>query len=40
LASGDHRISIEKAGFTLWQRTLTVHPGGNITIDAALEKLP
>jgi hypothetical protein len=40
LASGDHRISIEKAGFQLWQRTLAVHPGGNITIDATLEKLP
>ncbi|MCX6618899.1 MAG: PEGA domain-containing protein, partial [Acidobacteria bacterium] len=40
LTSGDHQISIEKAGFKLWQRTLTVHPGGNITIDATLEKLP
>jgi len=40
LTSGDHQISIEKAGFKLWQRTLTVHPSGNITIDATLEKLP
>ncbi len=40
LPSGDHQISIEKAGFKLWQRTLTVSAGGNITIDATLEKLP
>jgi len=38
LAPGDHKISIEKSGFKLWQRTMTVSPNGNITVEAALEK--
>lgn len=40
LAAGDHTISVEKPGFKPWQRTITVSPGGIITIDAALEKNP
>lgn len=39
LPAGDHTIVIARAGFKSWQRTMTVSPGGNITIDATLEKL-
>jgi len=38
LAPGDHTISIEKSSFKAWQRTMTVSPGGIVTIDATLEK--
>ncbi len=40
LAPGDHSVSIEKSGFKAWQRTVTLSPGGNITMDATLEKTP
>ena len=38
LAPGDHTITIEKSGFRAWQRTMTVNPGGIVTIDATLER--
>lgn len=38
LKIGDYKVSIKKAGFVLWERAITVAPGGNITIDASLEK--
>ena len=38
LAVGDHAIVVEKAGFKSWQRTVTVSEGGNINVDATLEK--
>ncbi len=38
LAPGEHQISIEKEGLRPWQRTMTVSPGGSITLDATLEK--
>ncbi len=38
LAPGDHTISIEKSSFKAWQRTMTISPGGIVTIDATLEK--
>lgn len=40
LSPGDHTISVEKAGFKTWQRTMSVSAGGNISIDATLEKTP
>lgn len=40
IKSGEHKISVKKDGYTLWERTLTINAGGNITIDAALEKTP
>lgn len=40
LNDGDHSISIEKGGYKAWARTLTLTPGGNIMIDATLEKVP
>ncbi len=38
LAPGDHVIAIEKSGFKTWQRTMSVNPGGIVTIDATLAK--
>lgn len=40
IKSGDHTISVKKAGYVLWERTITLSAGGNITIDASLEKIP
>jgi plastocyanin len=40
LKPGDYTISITKAGYTPWQRTVTLNAKGNITLDAALEKNP
>jgi hypothetical protein len=40
LAPGDHTISIEKAAFKPWQRTVTLSAGGSVSIDATLEKAP
>jgi hypothetical protein len=37
LATGDHAISVEKAGFRAWQRTVSVSPGSDITMNATLE---
>jgi len=38
LVAGDHAILIEKSGFKSWQRTMSVSPGGIVTIDATLDK--
>lgn len=38
LTPGDHAISMEKGGYKTWQRTMTVSPGGIVTIDATLVK--
>lgn len=38
LAPGDHEIVIEKADFKTWRRTMSVNPGGIVTIDATLAK--
>lgn len=40
IKSGDHKISVKKAGYVLWERTMTINAGGSITVDAALEKTP
>ena len=40
LEHGEHTIIIEKSGFRSWQRTISVGSGGNVTVDATLEKLP
>jgi hypothetical protein len=40
LTPGDHTILIEKSGFKSWQRTMSVNPGGILTLDATLEKNP
>jgi hypothetical protein len=38
LAPGEHQVSVEKEGLRPWQRTMTVTVGGNVNIDATLEK--
>ena len=40
LSAGDHTVAVEKAGLKTWQRTMTVSPGGILTISAALEHNP
>jgi len=40
IKAGEHTISVKKDGYALWERTLTINAGGNITIDASLEKTP
>jgi hypothetical protein len=40
MAPGDHTILIEKSGFKTWQRTMTVSPSGNVTVDATLQPPP
>lgn len=40
LTPGEHRIRIEKSGYTAWERMITVNAGGNITVDASLDKHP
>lgn len=40
IKSGEHTISVKKEGYVLWERTMTINAGGNITLDAALEKVP
>lgn len=38
LAPGDHTVVIEKSGFKAWHRTMALSAGGNVNIDATLEK--
>lgn len=37
LQPGDHTIVVEKEGFIVWKRTLTVRSGGIVNVDARLE---
>jgi hypothetical protein len=38
LVSGEHNITIAKAGFKSWQRVMAVNTSGSVTVDATLEK--
>jgi hypothetical protein len=38
LVPGDHKVSIEKAGFKAWERTITLGPGATVTICPTLEQ--
>jgi len=40
LTIGDHKVTIEKSGFKVWTRAMTVSSAGNVSIDATLEKAP
>jgi hypothetical protein len=40
LKSGEYKISIKQAGYVLWERTMPLSAGRNITVDAILEKVP
>jgi hypothetical protein len=38
LPPGECTISVQKTGFSTWQKTVTITPGGIVTLTAALEK--
>jgi PEGA domain len=38
LTAGDHKIKLEKSGFKIWERTLTVGAGATATINPTLDK--
>ncbi len=38
LTPGDHKVKLEKAGFKIWERTLTVNAGATATVNATLDK--
>lgn len=38
LPPGECTISVQKAGFSTWQKSITITPGGIVTLTAALEK--
>ena len=40
LATGEHTIAVEVAGYVTWQRTITITPGNEININATLDKKP
>lgn len=40
LDPGEHSITIQKPGFQIWQRLMTLSAGGSVTLDAALDKTP
>jgi hypothetical protein len=40
LATGEHTIAVEVAGYVTWQRTITITPGNEININAMLDKKP
>ena len=39
LAIGDHTITIEKSGFMVWTRAMTVSTAGSVSIEAVLAKI-
>jgi hypothetical protein len=40
LEPGDHTISLKKANFAAWEKTITATAGGNVTVGPTLEKIP
>src|SRR5712672_3526644 len=38
LAPGDHKIRLEKSGFKMWERTLSVSPGGSANVNGTIDK--
>ncbi|HWO01733.1 MAG TPA: PEGA domain-containing protein [Blastocatellia bacterium] len=40
VAAGEHVIRIEKSGFKIWQRQITVNSAGNVTVEGKLESAP
>jgi len=38
VASGSHVLDVSKAGFTKWERTISIDAGGDITVDATLQQ--
>ena len=39
LTAGDHAISVSKSGFKTWERSISVSPGGSVTVNATLESV-
>lgn len=40
LEAGEHKISVKKAGFVLWEKVVNLSAGSSININATLEKTP
>jgi hypothetical protein len=40
IKSGDHSIRVELSGFVPWEKALTITPGGQITLNANLQRNP
>ena len=40
LSPGDHIVSLEKAGFKTWQKSISTSAGSSLTITPTLEKVP
>ncbi len=40
LKAGEYTILITKSGYATWERKVTLNAGGNITLDATLERIP
>ncbi len=40
LGAGDHKITIGKSGYAMWERTITLTAGSSIVIDASMVKNP
>ena len=38
LTAGSHLLVVSKDGFTSWERKISIEAGGNVTVDAALQK--
>ena len=38
LAAGDHKVKVEKSGFKIWEKTLTVSAGTFVTVNPTLAK--
>lgn len=38
LPAGSHVLDVSKAGFGKWERKISIEAGGNVTVDATLEK--
>ncbi|MEO7673089.1 MAG: PEGA domain-containing protein, partial [Pyrinomonadaceae bacterium] len=39
LQPGEHKVILKKAGFSDWERTITSTAGGNVTLNASMEKV-
>ena len=38
LGAGSHLLAVAKGGFSPWQRTISIDAGGDVTVDATLQK--
>jgi hypothetical protein len=38
IKSGEHSIKVELSGYTPWEKSLTISPGGQITLNANLQR--